>query len=62
MILIPEEPFDIEEVCSAIRERHEKGRFASIVVVAEGAVPTEGPWPSHQESSTRWPRSVGRDR
>ena len=42
MILIPEEPFDIEEVCSALRERHEKGRFASIVVVAEGAVPTEG--------------------
>jgi len=42
MTLIPEEPFDIEEVCSALRERHEKGRFASIVVVAEGAVATEG--------------------
>jgi phosphofructokinase-like protein len=42
MTLIPEEPFDIEKVCSALRERHEKGRFASIVVVAEGAVATEG--------------------
>ncbi len=42
VVLIPEEPFDIEEVCSALIERHGKGRFASIVVVAEGAVPTEG--------------------
>jgi ATP-dependent phosphofructokinase / diphosphate-dependent phosphofructokinase len=42
MTLIPEEPFDIEEVCSALIERHTKGRFASIVVVAEGASPKEG--------------------
>ena len=43
MTLIPEEPFDIEEVCAAIRHRHEDGgRYASIVVVAEGAVPKEG--------------------
>ena len=42
MILIPEEPFAIEEVCAALTERHQQGRFASIVVVAEGAVPTEG--------------------
>jgi 6-phosphofructokinase 1 len=43
MILIPEEPFDIEEVCEAIRHRHEdRERYASIVVVAEGATPKEG--------------------
>ena len=42
MILIPEEPFDIEEVCALIRHRHEQGRYASIVVVAEGATPKEG--------------------
>jgi 6-phosphofructokinase 1 len=43
MVLIPELPFDIEEVCAAITHRHEtKGRFASIVVVAEGATPKEG--------------------
>ncbi|MEJ7582757.1 MAG: 6-phosphofructokinase [Acidimicrobiales bacterium] len=42
MTLIPEEPFDIEEVCAALVGRHEQGRFASIVVVAEGAVPKEG--------------------
>ncbi|HEU5083958.1 MAG TPA: ATP-dependent 6-phosphofructokinase [Acidimicrobiales bacterium] len=40
--LIPEEPFDIEAVCDAIVRRHEAGRFASIVVVAEGAVPAAG--------------------
>ncbi len=42
MTLIPEEPFDIEEVCAALRRRHEAGRYASIVVVAEGAKPKEG--------------------
>ncbi len=40
--LIPEEPFDIDGVCDAILRRHEAGRFASIVVVAEGAVPVPG--------------------
>jgi 6-phosphofructokinase 1 len=39
MVLIPEEPFDIEQVCDALQRRHARGRFASIVVVAEGAVP-----------------------
>jgi 6-phosphofructokinase 1 len=41
-ILIPEEDFDIERVCDDLKRRHEKGRFASIVVVAEGAEPKEG--------------------
>lgn len=40
--LIPEEPFDIEGVCEAILRRHQAGRFASIVVVAEGATPQPG--------------------
>jgi ATP-dependent phosphofructokinase / diphosphate-dependent phosphofructokinase len=42
VILIPERPFDIDEVCSLIRRRHSRGRFFSIVVVAEGAIPEEG--------------------
>jgi phosphofructokinase-like protein len=42
MILIPEEPFDIVAVCEALERRHAKGNYASIVVVAEGAVPAEG--------------------
>jgi len=42
VILIPEEPFDLEKVCNLITKRHAQGRFASIVVVSEGAVPVEG--------------------
>ncbi|HLT68801.1 MAG TPA: 6-phosphofructokinase [Acidimicrobiales bacterium] len=42
VVLVPERPFDIDEVCQVIRRRHERGRYASIVVVAEGAVPVEG--------------------
>lgn len=40
--LIPEEPFDIDEVCAALTRRHELGNYASIVVVAEGAMPVAG--------------------
>jgi ATP-dependent phosphofructokinase / diphosphate-dependent phosphofructokinase len=42
MVLVPERPFDIDEVCRVIRHRHVRGRWASIVVVAEGAEPVEG--------------------
>ena len=42
VILIPERPFDVDEVCRLIRRRHSRGRYFSIVVVAEGAVPREG--------------------
>jgi 6-phosphofructokinase 1 len=42
VILIPELPFDIEEVCRLIKRRHARGRPFSIVVVAEGATPKEG--------------------
>jgi phosphofructokinase-like protein len=42
VILIPEIPFDIDEVCRLIGRRHGRGRYFSIVVVAEGALPKEG--------------------
>jgi ATP-dependent phosphofructokinase / diphosphate-dependent phosphofructokinase len=42
VILIPERPFDIDEVCRLIQRRHSRGRYFSIVVVAEGALPKEG--------------------
>ena len=42
LTLIPEEPFDIEAVADALIRRHQRGRWASIVVVAEGARPKEG--------------------
>ncbi|MDD5166510.1 MAG: ATP-dependent 6-phosphofructokinase [Candidatus Omnitrophica bacterium] len=37
VILIPELPIDIEEVCKLIKRRHQRGKTFSIVVVAEGA-------------------------
>jgi phosphofructokinase-like protein len=42
VILIPEQPFDVEEVCARLQRRHSRGYLFSIVVVAEGAVPKEG--------------------
>jgi ATP-dependent phosphofructokinase / diphosphate-dependent phosphofructokinase len=41
VILIPEEPFDVDEVCGWI-DRRFASHYAPIVVVAEGAVPREG--------------------
>jgi ATP-dependent phosphofructokinase / diphosphate-dependent phosphofructokinase len=40
-VLIPEQPFDIDEVCALVQKRFES-RFAPIVVVSEGAVPRDG--------------------
>jgi ATP-dependent phosphofructokinase / diphosphate-dependent phosphofructokinase len=45
-ILIPEMPFDIDQVCTSLRQRHDRGRYASIVVVAEGAEPIPGTLPA----------------
>lgn len=42
IILIPEKPFDIDNVCEYIRQRHQRGRNFSIIVVAEGAKPKGG--------------------
>lgn len=36
VILVPEEPTSIEDVCDHIRRRHDQGKDFSIVVVAEG--------------------------
>jgi 6-phosphofructokinase 1 len=37
VILIPEKPFDVDEVAETLKRRHDRGRYFSIVVVAEGA-------------------------
>lgn len=37
IILIPEEPIDLNGVCDIIKKRHARGKDFSIVVVAEGA-------------------------
>ena len=38
-IVVPEDPFDIETLTEIVRRRHDNGRYASVVVVAEGATP-----------------------
>jgi 6-phosphofructokinase 1 len=43
LILVPERPFDVDEVCAHIKHRHETtGKTFSIVVVAEGATRADG--------------------
>ena len=41
VVLIPEQPFDIQAVCRLVEERFET-RYSPIIVVSEGAVPAEG--------------------
>ena len=42
MTLIPEQPYDVEEVCRMVKKRFQKGQSHFICVVAEGAKPVEG--------------------
>ena len=44
-ILVPERPFNLDEVCRRIQRRHDAGRTFSIIVVSEGAMPegADGP-------------------
>ncbi len=48
VILIPEKPYDLEAVCELLRRRHARGKYFSIVVVAEGARPAGGAGPVTQ--------------
>ena len=41
VVLIPEVPFDINEVCDLVKKRFET-QYSPIIVVAEGAMPREG--------------------
>ncbi len=47
VILIPERPFDIEEISEILRRRHSRGRYFSIVVAAEGAKLASDVDPAH---------------
>ncbi|MCZ6634361.1 MAG: 6-phosphofructokinase [bacterium] len=42
VVLIPEKPFVLNEVCEIIKKRHNRGKTFSIVVVAEGAKLADG--------------------
>lgn len=41
VILIPEQPFDIDEVCGYVQRRRDAGKKFSLVVAAEGAYPKQ---------------------
>ena len=61
VILIPEHPFDLDEVGRRLEHRHGRGHFFSIVVVAEGAVPSDGTFelPPYEEDEFGRPRLGG---
>jgi 6-phosphofructokinase len=42
VILIPEKPFDVNKVCSCIKQRSDRGKNFSLIVVAEGSKPKDG--------------------
>src|SRR3954454_5095302 len=48
VVLVPERPFDLDEICERLRRRQSTGATFSIVVVAEGATPKDGgAWSQH---------------
>jgi len=49
IILIPEIPIDVEQVCGLLKKRHQRGKTFSIVVVAEGAKFKEGTMVTQEE-------------
>jgi 6-phosphofructokinase 1 len=61
VILVPEHPFGIDEVCGHLRHRQSEGHLFSIVVVAEGATPKKGtlPIPTYERDEYGWPKLGG---
>ncbi len=41
-IVVPEKPYDMQEIVASLKRRHARGKGFSIVVVAEGATPKGG--------------------
>ena len=58
VILIPEHPFDIDQVCGHLRHRHSRGHFFSIVVVSEGCHPIENTLPEPEYEKDQFGRPV----
>jgi 6-phosphofructokinase 1 len=51
-ILVPERPFEVQDVAAHLRTRHARGPNFSIVVVAEGAIPVEGTLHTREATET----------
>lgn len=54
LVLVPEDPFDIDKVVRFLRHRHRAHASFSIIVVAEGAVPAEGTAMSYETQVGRF--------
>ena len=61
-ILVPEVPFDINKLSDVVAHRHDRGRYASVVVVAEGAKPQSGLGDSELVLPERQQDLYGRER
>ena len=61
-ILVPEVPFDINKLSDVVAHRHDRGRYASVVVVAEGAKPLSGLGDSELVLPERQQDLYGRER
>lgn len=61
MLMIPEVPFDLDEVCRHLRHRHMNVASFSVAVVAEGAMPVPGTFeaPAYPLDSNGFPRLGG---
>src|SRR5207253_3143873 len=53
VILVPEKPANLHEVAEMLKLRHARGKFFSIVVVAEGVVLAEIEGHQHTESAKK---------
>jgi 6-phosphofructokinase 1 len=42
VIVIPEEPYDLKDICDVVKRRDKEGKKYTIVAVSEGALPKEG--------------------
>jgi phosphofructokinase-like protein len=59
VVLIPERESNLDDVCRRLRGRHDRGHSFSIVVVAEGASPSDLQMPAPQLDPRGFPRFGG---
>lgn len=57
VILLPEIPFTIENICEFIQERERRGKRFSVVVVAEGIKPLPGMKGQFEQEKRAYPRA-----